>query len=124
MSGLLRIILYGHLKKTEGQAMGESKMGDSVPEHYASKHPEHAEASTGSLSSISGEGIRARPKDANCAFDATEDPRYYKPIPTYEGIHRWDPEFEWSEQEEKRIIRKVGHIRFIFAHLQNTDRRD
>lgn len=40
-------------------------------------------------------------------FEATEDVRYYKPISTYEGIHRWDPEFEWTEEEEKKIVRKV-----------------
>ncbi|OGM43664.1 transporter [Aspergillus bombycis] len=41
------------------------------------------------------------------AFDTTEDPRYYKPIDDYEGIHRWDPDFEWGEQEEKKLIRKI-----------------
>ncbi|KAB8237070.1 major facilitator superfamily domain-containing protein [Aspergillus alliaceus] len=41
------------------------------------------------------------------AFDTTEDPRYYKPIDDYEGIHRWDPDFEWEEQEEKKLIRKI-----------------
>ncbi|KAE8145693.1 major facilitator superfamily domain-containing protein [Aspergillus avenaceus] len=41
------------------------------------------------------------------AFDTTEDPRFYKPISTYEGFHRWDPEFEWGEQEEKKLIRKI-----------------
>ena len=33
--------------------------------------------------------------------------RYYKPIDTYEGRHRWDPNAEWTPEEEKRIIRKV-----------------
>lgn len=50
----------------------------------------------------------ARVKDiGECAFDAVEDPRYYRPIDSYEGIHRWDPDFEWTDTEEKRIIRKV-----------------
>jgi MFS transporter, ACS family, DAL5 transporter family protein len=40
-------------------------------------------------------------------FDATEDIHHYKPIDTFEGIHRWDPDFEWEEEEEKRIVRKV-----------------
>lgn len=40
----------------------------------------------------------------DAAFDMTEDIRYYKPIDTYEGIHRWDPEFEWEEWEEKKIV--------------------
>ncbi|KAL2814974.1 major facilitator superfamily domain-containing protein [Aspergillus granulosus] len=50
-----------------------------------------------------------------CAFDATEDPRYYKPIPEYEGIHRWDPDFDWSPEEEKRLIRKVDWRICTFA---------
>lgn len=50
-----------------------------------------------------------RPVADDAAFDTTEDPRYYKPIPTYEGIHRWDPDFEWDEEEERKIVRKVMH---------------
>lgn len=48
-----------------------------------------------------------RAKQTDCAFDTTEDPRFYKPIPEYEGAHRWDPDFEWTEQEETSVIRKV-----------------
>ncbi|KAL2008789.1 hypothetical protein VTN00DRAFT_6983 [Thermoascus crustaceus] len=48
-----------------------------------------------------------RPKVQEGTFEATEDVRYYKPISTYEGIHRWDPEFEWTEEEEKKIVRKI-----------------
>jgi hypothetical protein len=40
-------------------------------------------------------------------FDATEDVRHYKPIDTYEGIHRWDPDFEWEREEEEKIVKKV-----------------
>jgi hypothetical protein len=46
-------------------------------------------------------------KQIDSAFDTTEDPRFYKPIPEYESIHRWDPDFEWTEQEEKAVVRKV-----------------
>jgi hypothetical protein len=80
--------------------------GASAPEGYDTKaYPKSvaAEASTFSLSSDE----RRRYKDGDAAFDTSEDPRYYKPIPTYEGIHRWDPDFEWTEEEEKRLIRKV-----------------
>lgn len=34
---------------------------------------------------------------------------HYKPITAYEGIHRYDPDFEWGPTEEKRIVRKVAH---------------
>lgn len=67
-----------------------------------------AEVSTSSLSSDEPR----RYKNADSAFDTSEDPRYYKPIPTYEGIHRWDPDFEWTEEEEKRLIRKVLQTQF------------
>ena len=40
-------------------------------------------------------------------FDATEDVHHYKPIDTYEGIHRWDPDFEWEREEEEKIVKKV-----------------
>ena len=33
---------------------------------------------------------------------------YYRPIPEYEGAHRYDPKIEWTEQEEKALIRRVS----------------
>ena len=41
-------------------------------------------------------------------FENVGDVRYYKPMPEYEGLHRWDPEFEWTEQEEKKLVKKVN----------------
>lgn len=32
---------------------------------------------------------------------------YYKPIARYEGIHRYDPSFDWEPTEEKKVVRKV-----------------
>lgn len=40
-------------------------------------------------------------------FDSGAGHHLYRPIDSYEGIHRWDPDFEWTENEEKRIVRKV-----------------
>lgn len=31
----------------------------------------------------------------------------YRPVDTYEGLHRYDPDFEWELEEEKKVIRKV-----------------
>jgi hypothetical protein len=31
----------------------------------------------------------------------------YRPIDTYEGLHRYDPDFEWKPEEEKKLVRKV-----------------
>jgi hypothetical protein len=36
----------------------------------------------------------------------------YRPVDTYEGIHRFDPDFEWEPQEERKIVRKVWHRSF------------
>jgi hypothetical protein len=32
---------------------------------------------------------------------------HYHPVDTYEGLHRYDPDFEWEPEEEKKIVRKV-----------------
>ncbi|KAH8883440.1 MFS general substrate transporter [Thozetella sp. PMI_491] len=32
---------------------------------------------------------------------------FYEPIATYEGRHRYDPTAEWTEQEEKRLVRRL-----------------
>jgi hypothetical protein len=31
----------------------------------------------------------------------------YKPVDTYEGLHRYDPDFEWEPAEERKVVRKV-----------------
>jgi hypothetical protein len=31
----------------------------------------------------------------------------YVPIDKYEGRHRWDPDFQWTVEEERKIVRKV-----------------
>jgi hypothetical protein len=40
-------------------------------------------------------------------FDNAEGVRFYKPMPKYEGLHRWDPKFEWEPEEEKKLVKKV-----------------
>jgi hypothetical protein len=50
--------------------------------------------------------------------------KFYEPIPEYEGRHRWDPHAEWTEDEEKRLVRKVSCFQFhstfhqIYQRLQ------
>ncbi|KAK3391150.1 major facilitator superfamily domain-containing protein [Podospora didyma] len=41
------------------------------------------------------------------AFASGGQARYYEPIDSYEGKHRWDPEAEWSDKEEQHIVRKL-----------------
>ncbi|ROV97086.1 hypothetical protein VMCG_07453 [Cytospora schulzeri] len=33
----------------------------------------------------------------------------YKPIAEYEGAHRWDPSFEWTEKEETKLVRRLDY---------------
>lgn len=40
----------------------------------------------------------------------------YVPIDTYEGRHRFDPNFQWTEQEEKKLVRKVRCF-FLYVSL-------
>lgn len=87
----------------------EIKEGWSTPEAQTTtgKGPEDVAVTSGYSPSTSvGEPDRAR-RNEGVAFETTEDVRHYKPIPTYEGIHRWDPDFEWDEKEEKKLVRKV-----------------
>ncbi|KAJ6012784.1 Major facilitator superfamily domain general substrate transporter [Penicillium canescens] len=51
------------------------------------------------------------------AFETREGHHHYRPIDSYEGIHRWDPEFEWTEEEEKKIVRKIDARVLTFACL-------
>ncbi|KAI9927815.1 hypothetical protein AWENTII_012536 [Aspergillus wentii] len=87
-------------------AIEETNTPGAGQESYDSKGPRNVTTATGSSSSSSIYEPRTT-KGFDSAFDSTEDPRFYKPIDTYEGIHRWDPEFEWTEQEETKIIRKI-----------------
>lgn len=43
-------------------------------------------------------------------FDGDSTDSFYKPIDSYEGRHRWDPEFQWEEKEERRLVRKVSLV--------------
>lgn len=32
---------------------------------------------------------------------------FYKPIDSFEGLHRYDPSFQWEPKEERRLVRKI-----------------
>lgn len=83
----------------------EAKSSGSDTDKYASKVTPQVDSASDTESTLTGR--RGTVKTIDCAFDTTEDPRYYKPIPEYEGAHRWDPDFEWTEAEEKAVLKKV-----------------
>ena len=63
-----------------------------------------------SLSQPSEHGyFRDVTQGVSAAYATADDVRFYKPISNYEGLHRWDPYFEWENKEEKRLVRKVRH---------------
>ena len=35
---------------------------------------------------------------------------HYRPVDSYEGLHRYDPDFDWEPEEEKKVVRKVYKI--------------
>lgn len=41
-------------------------------------------------------------------FDNESLESFYKPTADYEGLHRYDPEFSWEPQEERKLVRKVS----------------
>ena len=41
-------------------------------------------------------------------FSDTQAARYYQPIENYEGRHRFDPNAIWSDEEEKKLVRRVS----------------
>ncbi|QQK46729.1 Major facilitator superfamily domain, general substrate transporter [Penicillium digitatum] len=48
-------------------------------------------------------------------FEAREGHHFYRPIDSYEGLHRWDPNFQWTEQEEKKVVRTIDARVCTFA---------
>ena len=40
---------------------------------------------------------------------------HYKPVDSYEGLHRYDPDFEWELEEERKIVRKVLALHFFVS---------
>lgn len=42
-------------------------------------------------------------------FETDSLETYYKPIDSYEGRHRYDPEFEWEAKEERKVVRKIDY---------------
>ncbi|KAL9620912.1 MAG: hypothetical protein Q9160_004565 [Pyrenula sp. 1 TL-2023] len=66
--------------------------------------------------------IDAQPDDVQVgrpeAFLSAGLTDHYTPIDSYEGRHRYDPKFQWTEEEEKRLVRKnTGQTIFLLSFL-------
>lgn len=49
---------------------------------------------------------KALPSPTSKASSATW--AHYTPPATYESAHRWDREFTWTDEEEKKLYRRLG----------------
>ena len=59
-------------------------------------------------SSINGTVDRDVKDSMHADIDDDDDLRkFYEPIATYEGRHRYDPKAQWTLQEEKKLVRRV-----------------
>ncbi|CRG88286.1 putative transporter YIL166C [Talaromyces islandicus] len=94
---------------------------NSVFEQAGAESPDSYSIKPGVSTSVQPQAVesavRRRGIPTDAAFDQSEDPRYYKPIDSYEGLHRWDPDFEWEEWEENRLVRKIDLRVCTFACL-------
>lgn len=53
------------------------------------------------------EGTTKRYQGNGNAFADGGATELYEPIPEYEGRHRYDPTADWTEKEEKKLVRRV-----------------
>lgn len=62
------------------------------------------------------QGDRMIDDNQNTDGNVFSDPRaveIYKPIDKYEGRHRFDLHATWSDEEEKRLVRRVSSMIFL-----------
>lgn len=52
-------------------------------------------------------------------FETEDTKELYKPIEGYEGAHRFDPNFTWEPEEEKRLVRTVRFWSNLFMYRAN-----
>ena len=75
--------------------------------------PSRLEASKSTFKDFQGD--RTVEDDHNADGSVFSDPRaieIYKPIERYEGRHRFDVHATWSDEEEKRLVRRVSYAKF------------
>lgn len=96
------------LRKARGQneieqnpAVDSSAEKDRYP---AEKELHGSDSGSATGSSIGGE-IQVR----GDVYAEGGQTRFYEPIPEFEGRHRWDPHAEWTDQEEKRLVRRIDY---------------
>ncbi|MCJ1372977.1 hypothetical protein MMC20_004203 [Loxospora ochrophaea] len=105
---------------TLGRLLGRVKGNSDEGAAFAHAAEPTLVSATSSEDGIAGEpkgGARSTAQDRNELLD------HYEPIEKYEGKHRYDPRAQWTEQEEKRLVRKIDYkicawVCFMFFALQ------
>ncbi|OJD35549.1 major facilitator superfamily [Diplodia corticola] len=62
----------------------------------------YAKKNDGWLEEAPVNAVKSAPTFATSGLD-----KYYRPVEGYEGMHRYDPDFEWEPEEEQRVVRKI-----------------
>jgi len=52
-----------------------------------------------------------KPSKNKGIFVAPEALEVYRPVKEFEGAHRFDPAAKWTDEEEQKLVRKVGSRR-------------
>lgn len=92
----------------------------------SNKSIEDISESSSSSSTDLGEAHKILQKGGNAfggskVTDVYEDEdlaEFYEPCAEYEGRHRFDPKAQWTEKEEKQLVRKVRRINHFWSPLQ------
>ncbi|KAH3905515.1 hypothetical protein HBI56_200120 [Parastagonospora nodorum] len=71
----------------------------------ASKEIDLTESASGSEIGVHSSSKGRRGENAFSTHGLRQD--NYRPVDTYEGIHRYDPDFEWEPEEERKVVRKI-----------------
>ncbi|MCJ1434530.1 hypothetical protein MMC27_003899 [Xylographa pallens] len=101
------------LRKWKGQPDRQAAFTYPSEPVYLSEH-----------SSINGAVDRDIKDSMHADIDDDDDLRkFYEPIATYEGRHRYDPKAQWTLQEEKTLVRRLDYkicawVCFMFFALQ------
>ena len=67
-------------------------------------------------SSVSASASESELQNPNATFTGSGlKARFYKPIERYEGHHRYDPDFVWEPEEERKVVRKVRLRSLLWA---------
>ena len=90
-------------------------MGTSLDDAGKEKDSEKSQSisNTPVETSVEAKGFFARSNQHRtfASSDSESENSFYKPIDSFEGRHRYDPQFQWEPKEERRVVRKVKACR-------------